>query len=94
MSICVKYRAQVRRRSIRKLPSAEGPATDHKTKSADIGPATTQDDGQNVEAKEKRKDKKKKRRDAGEIAAPQVEDTPSERSTISTPSKGLPKCAV
>ena len=77
MSICVKYCAQVGRRSKRKFPSPEGPTTSRKMKSAEIELAITQDDGQTIEANEK-KGKKKKRRDAEDIAAPRVEDTPSE----------------
>ena len=77
MSICAKYCAQVGRRSKRKLPSPDGPATDRKTKSDEIELTATQDDGQSVEAKDK-KERKKKKRDVEEIVAPQVEDTPSE----------------
>jgi len=78
VSICVKYRPQVGRRSKRKFPSPEGPVPDRKTKSAEIDAATTQDDGQSVEAEDKKKERKKKRRDAEETATQQVEDTPSE----------------
>jgi hypothetical protein len=55
-----------------------GSVTDHKTKSAEIELATTQDDGQSVEVEDKKKDKKKKKKDTEEIAAPQAEDTPGE----------------
>lgn len=93
MSICAKYRAEVDRRSKRKIPSPECPRTDRRTKNAEIELTITQDDGQNVEVKDK-KERKKKKRDAEEIAARQVQDTPSECSAFPVLNKGLPKCVV
>lgn len=78
MSICAKYRTQVGRRSKRKFPSPDGPATDRKTKRAKIELTATQDGGQSVDSKDKKRERKKKKRDPDEIVAPQVEDTPSE----------------
>lgn len=57
------------------FPLQEVSTTDHEMKHSTIGPTTTQDDGEGVEAKKKRKEKKKVK-GAEEIAVPQGEDTP------------------
>lgn len=60
-----------------KFSPPEGSATDHEAKSVEIEPATTQDDGQSVEVKERRK-KKKRAKDSEETVALEIEDTPGE----------------